>query len=297
MKTITKNQIIKAGEYIKKNCRPLEKARFGYLFEGNNIPGAIVEELKKFQNPDGGFGHSLESDFLLPDSSPMATTIAFQFLEEISDPNDEVIEKAVKYLEKCFVKDRQGWFTVPKQVNNYPHAVWWHWDGVKKQTVIDDSWGNPTAEIIGYLNKYKKFITTLDLDVLTENTISYWENRREFSSEHEVYCFIRLYNHLPLDKAKRLEKKIKEATEKLVCLDYKKWNTYVPQPLQFENFAKSGIEKNLDYLVTTIGENGVWSPNWIWHQYEDVWLEQKIKWEGVLTIHNLGILKRHNRIE
>src|SRR3989344_3461098 len=252
MKTITKNQIIKAGEYIKKNCRPLEKARFGYLFEGNNIPGAIVEELKKFQNPDGGFGHSLESDFLLPDSSPMATTIAFQFLEEISDPNDEVIE---------------------------------------------DSWGNPTAEIIGYLNKYKTFITTLDLDVLTENTISYWKNRREFPSEHEVYCFIRLYNHLPLDKAKRLEKKIKEATEKLVCLDYKKWNTYVPQPLQFENFAKSGIEKNLDYLVTTIGENGVWSPNWIWHQYEDVWLEQKIKWEGVLTIHNLGILKRHNRIE
>ena len=80
-------------------------------------------------------------------------------------------------------------------------------------------------------------------------------------------------------------------------MDYKKWNTYVPQPLQFENFAKSGIEKNLDYLVTTIGENGVWSPNWIWHQYEDVWLEQKIKWEGVLTIHNLGILKRHNRIE
>jgi len=295
MKTISKYQVNKAGEYIKKNCRPLDSARFDYLF-ADGKPETIIKELRKFQNSDGGFGHGLESDFLLPDSSPMATTIAFQFLNEIPEPDEEVIKKAVKYLERIFVIDRPGWFTVSKQVNNYPHAVWWNWDINKKQTVIDDSWGNPTAEITGYLNKYNKFVTVIDLNALTEHAITYWEGKQEFPSEHEVYCFIRLYNHLPVDKAKRLNIKLSEAAEKLVCLDSRKWNTYVPQPLQFEKFVISGVEENLDYLVDTIGENYVWSPNWTWHQYENVWLNQKVKWEGVITFHNLKVLKKYNRI-
>lgn len=98
MKTISQDQVNKAGEYIKKNCRPLEKARFDYLF-ANGKSETIIKELRIFQNSDGGFGRGLESDFLLPDSSPMATTIAFQFLDEITDPGEEVIKKAIKYLE------------------------------------------------------------------------------------------------------------------------------------------------------------------------------------------------------
>lgn len=295
MKKISWDQVNKAGEYIKKNCRSLEGARFDHLFAKGDSE-AIVVELKKFQNPDGGFGHGLESDFLLPDSSPMATTIAFQFLDEIVVEDEKIVKEAIKYLEKSFIKERSGWFTVPEQVNDYPHAVWWHWNRDKKQTVIDESRGNPTAEIIGCLNKYKNFVMGIDLVTLTEHAIKYWESKQEFQSEHEAYCFIRLYNHLSADRAKRLNKKLTEASEKLVCLDPKKWNTYVPQPLQFEKFVKSGVEENLDYLVDTIGENCIWSPNWTWHQYEDIWPEQKVKWEGVITIHNLEILKKYNRI-
>lgn len=295
MKTINSDQINKAEKYIKKNCRDLEKVRFDYLFGGGS-QSVVVDELKKFQNQDGGFGNGLEPDFLLPDSSPMATTIAFQFLDEIDKPDGAAVKKAIKYFEGSFVKERQGWFTVPEKVNNYPHTGWWHWDTNEKQTVIDQSWGNPTAEIVGYLNKYQRLIATIDLDALTEYTIKYWEDKNDFPSEHEVYCFIRLYNQLQIDKANRLKEKLSEAAEKLVCLDPRKWNTYVPQPLQFENFIKNGITENLDYLVDTIGENGVWSPNWTWHQYKDIWPKQKVKWEGVITIHNLGILKKYNRI-
>ena len=101
---------------------------------------------------------------------------------------------------------------------------------------------------------------------------------------------------LTKDKASRLEPNIRAAAKKLVCLDTTKWQTYVPQPVQFADFATEGVEENLDFIINSINENGVWSPNWAWGQYENIWQEQKVKWEGVLAIQNLKILAAFNRM-
>src|SRR5258708_28461150 len=146
MLKISQEQIKKAENYIKTNCRQLEQAYFDYLFKKSSAYH-ILEELKKFQNIDGGFGHGLEPDFLLPDSSPLATSLAFQFLDEISEPDETMIKNAIQYFENSFVNTRNGWFAASETINNYPHAPWWEWDKEKKQTSIDESWGNPTAEI------------------------------------------------------------------------------------------------------------------------------------------------------
>ena len=89
-----------------------------------------------------------------------------------------------------------------------------------------------------------------------------------------------------------------------MVFDPEKWKAYTPRPVQFAtspdfflyDTVKEGIETDLDYLVSAVTPNGVWEPNWTWRQYEDVWAEQKVKWEGVITIQNLAILKSYDRI-
>lgn len=61
----------KASVAIMKYGRPLEKSLFQRRFRDGS-PENIINELKKFCNEDGGFGHGLESDLRLPYSSPMA---------------------------------------------------------------------------------------------------------------------------------------------------------------------------------------------------------------------------------
>lgn len=302
MKRLPLEKISMAEKFINENCRTLEQARFAYLFK-NGSSESVIHELAKYQNSDGGFGNGLEPDSMLHDSSPLATSLAFQFINEVTDPDKEMIKRAVGYLENSYINDRHGWFSVPPQVNDYPHAVWWNWDKEKKQTVIDGCWGNPSAELIGYLFKYRDFLTTLNIDELVNYAIDYWEKKTDFLSEHEVYCFIRLHKCLPVDLAKRLELKLIEATQKLVALNPEMWKQYSPQPIHFANnpshflysVVKDGIEVNLDYIINEMNEDGVQCPNWTWGQYEAEWEKAKIHWVGILTIQSLQVLKNFNR--
>ena len=72
MKTIDKEILEKTKTYIDGNCRDLVKEQFVHFFERENTQG-VITALSAFQNPDGGFGHGLERDFILPASSSIAT--------------------------------------------------------------------------------------------------------------------------------------------------------------------------------------------------------------------------------
>lgn len=302
---LSKESFKKAGDYIKNHGRELEKARFAYIFENSNVED-IYRELKKYQNSDGGFGHGLESDFRLPDSSPIASTIAFQILDEISNSDNKLalIYEAISYFEDNFDSDRMGWYTVSSEVNNYPHAPWWNFNHDDGMTVIDKSWGNPSAEIIGYLYKYKEYVKMLDLEELIDNTLNYFFEKKEFTSEHEVYCYIRLYKNLPIDKQLTFKNKLENIVHQLVCTNPEEWKNYKPQPVHLAddpdftfNLNEEDISINLDYLIDKLELKGYIEPNWEWGQYQEVWEEAKREWTGVLTLKTLIILNKYNRIE
>lgn len=71
MKILLPTTLQSLKDYVTQHCRPLEAAYLGFLL-GETAVAPFVAELHSFQNPDGGFGHGLEPDFWLPDSSPMA---------------------------------------------------------------------------------------------------------------------------------------------------------------------------------------------------------------------------------
>ena len=51
-----------AKKFVLENARPLDLAVYKYFFE-NESNQAVIDELSKFQNTDGGFGHALRDIF------------------------------------------------------------------------------------------------------------------------------------------------------------------------------------------------------------------------------------------
>lgn len=319
MKNLSTSSFNQASKFISDKGRSLEKQIFqSYFSDGDSKK--ILNELEKFQNNDGGFGKGLEGDFRLPLSSSMATSAAFNHLVKYDHLLKalDMIKSGIKYFEHTFDSKRNGWFVVPKEVNDYPHAPWWHYIQSEGMTIIDRNWGNPSVEIIAYLYKYKGFVSAIDVEKLLSYAIDYFNKKEKFEAENEVYCYIRLYNVLPYDIASKIENKLILAVGQVLCDKKEEWNNYVPQPLNFVSSPKAHrfgisnelIEENLDFLVEKLESNGKieppWNwhdlksfidPNWNWDAYDPEWEKAKIEWTGVLTLKALITLDKFSRID
>ena len=72
----------RARAFIDTQGRPLERSLYAYHFEDGSAE-AVLAELGRFQNDDGGFGHGIEPDLQTPDSSVLGTTVALQTLRSL----------------------------------------------------------------------------------------------------------------------------------------------------------------------------------------------------------------------
>lgn len=305
MKILSKECFDKVCESVVKYGRPLEKSLLqAYFFDGPTEN--ILNELKYFQNQDGGFGNGLESDFKLPYSSPMATSVGIRILNEIDEVSEsqQMIKAAINYLEKTFISERNGWFAVSDDVNYFPHAPWWHYDNDKGMTVIDRNWGNPSAEILAYIYKYRKYVNELEVDILVEYAINYIENKNQFESEHELYCYLKLYDVMPEELKKRLEARLINAIDQMIIYDENKWHEYVPMPVDFVKNLESNrfgisnikINNNLDFIIRQLETDTKINPPWGMSFYNEDLREAYNEWVGVLTFNALLTLDKYNRI-
>jgi len=305
MKKLSKALLNQLNSYMNTEARPLERSIFNYYFNDSSSDD-ILDSLETFQNSDGGFGRGIEPDFKLIQSSPMATSIGLRHLSEL-DNNDraqKMIARAVEYLETVFDSNRKGWYSVPSNVNKYPHAPWWEFRNDINMTVIDYSWGNPTAELIGYLYKYKEYLNNLDIYSLINYAITNLNERTEFKSDHEIYCYIRMYNVLDKEFSSQIEDVLKLAVSQLVNLNESEWINYEPTPIKFieidykNSFGIESkfIDQNLDYLVDRLEENGKILTAWQWDKYLEEWEISKIEWMGILTLGALLSLSKFDRI-
>lgn len=300
MKQLTRNTYQVVKQFIEKEARSLEVAQL------HKDEQAMIDALKSYQNDDGGFGHGLESDIRLPHSSAIATSVALQHLEPLDEHKEaeQMIQRAIHYLEQTFDQERQGWFAVPKEVNDYPHAFWWsvHENG---QSWIDENWGNPSAELIGYLLKYSSFAEQLDINELVDQSLAYFQNLETFESEHELYCYHRFFTMHPSFYNDSLQAQMRKAVQQTVVTDKEKWSNYVPFPLKFKpspgevevGIKAEDVDANLDYFVDLLEKEKQVTPPWSWNRDEDVWPVAKQEWTGVLTLEVLAYLQNWGRIE
>jgi len=89
----------KAREFMYRNARPLDLARFQYHFEDGSKEN-VVNVLSYYQNTDGGFGHALEADCWNPTSTPLHAGTACEILREIdfTDKSHPLVQRLLSWF-------------------------------------------------------------------------------------------------------------------------------------------------------------------------------------------------------
>ena len=92
MKFVIRNCFDSARDFVYRNARPLDLARWHFHFERGG-PTHRLPVLGAYQTGDGGYAHALERDSWNPASAPIQTWAATEVLREIgfTSGNDSLL--------------------------------------------------------------------------------------------------------------------------------------------------------------------------------------------------------------
>ncbi|WP_020618188.1 hypothetical protein [Paenibacillus daejeonensis] len=297
MKTLDKQRYEEAITYMKEKARPLERAIYEHSFEGGAAE-AVVRELLTFQNPDGGFGHGLEPDLRTPHSSALATTNTLAILKNLPSHEEalKMAHQALGFLADTYQADRVGWEIIPKEAEEAPRAVWWTYNG------FDAYWGNPNADIVAYFIAYQTTFPYERLETVKRQALHYLLHESELTEMHEMLCYLNLNERLSEQEQLAIQHKLLQFLDQ--CVMTGEQQGYGARPLQVADSPNSRyaaryaahLPDELNKLIDEQGEDGAWSPNWTWHQYEQEWEQAREEWKGILTLQALRTLQAYHRL-
>lgn len=282
--------------YVKEKGRKIDYYLIENLFV--NKDKEIIEELKRFQNKDLGFGNALEADVRMPQSSVLATNNAVQMLKEVKDPSlkEDLIKDIVEYYEKSYNQEKNRFLMVGKEVDDYPHAVWWNYKDLEKNFPF----GNPDPEVIGFLYKNRKYLKELNINSLINSVVVFIKSEAFLESGmHTLLSVLEFNKNVDKDVSNLIHERIHLLVNKEIRDGIGKWEEYSLEPykvylidLHFIGIHQELLEKNLEYLLDKVQQMKV-EPNWKWHQYDDVFEEVKYDWIGHLYFSIIKALRLH----
>lgn len=287
---LSKEAFDRARDFIYKNARPLDCSLYDYLFEDGPRED-VVEELSKYQNSDGGYGHGLESDIRLKASSPIVTSIGLQYCKDIdATEQEDIVSEAIKYLLSTYEKEYGYWPYTFLDVNEEPHAPWWNLDEIKPPA--EESWANPSAELAGYIYRYRSLVPDDFVVNLNRRLVENVKSSEHIEGLYKVMCWERAYNDFPeplqsmvAEKIQRTYKRDAPYTQedlgeiRIFWLAPDTDAILMAYPGNVYNLMHQELEKQAD--------DGGWWPTWKWGQYEDAWPIAEREWAGKITLYFL----------
>jgi hypothetical protein len=294
----------KARAFINATARPLEQALFAFHFAGGSRD-AVITELAKFQNRDGGFASDLESDTRWTGSSPLGTMKALRILSEVTASSDDVhVKAAVRYLLASFDERDGYWHALSKEANSAPHASWWDVSEQTGKCEVESS-VFPTAAIAGYLRAYSILLPPGFLERITKSSLDFLSRSPARIAMSDLETLTEFVQSLPRQERAEAVSKLRSILANVVVRDPRKWDTYNVKPLTFIQSPESplyeGLEEavpaNLDYIVSTQQSDGGWGLTWSWEKIDAVaWRIAEKEWRGAVTLENLEKLEAFHRI-
>lgn len=299
---ITKQQLSTTENWIYKNARPLEIAKWNLLW-GKGNKEELVAEMVKYQNADGGFGNGFEADILTPESAAIPSCEAIFMAQDYNlDLTADWAKKLYYWLENTVQSTPSFWNPVPKSLEDYPHAPWWSYS----EDIIFTP--NPCAvaasALILYGTESQKALgqkaANKCIDYLLTND-DYWD--------HDTYCLQRLFMSLQKQGSPLINEQAVQAMNtrilKTACLDQSKYMEYVSQPIDLVDSPKSpwydilkdSIPSNLNYLLDTLNNDEYWNPNFSWGVDTDISRQVTQNWIGYIAVKRVKILGAFGMIE
>ena len=111
-----------AERFVLANARLLDRHRLAVLLHGAPV-APVLDALRAYRNPDGGFGHALEPDVRAPESEPAATLHALEVLAGIGALEDPMVADAAAWVATIADPDGGVPFVLPTAAA-HPHAPW-----------------------------------------------------------------------------------------------------------------------------------------------------------------------------
>jgi hypothetical protein len=283
-----------ARQFIQLEGRLLERRLFATLFEGAPA-AAVVDVLRGYRNPDGGFGYGLEPDKRAPESQPLDVEVAWQSLDWAGIAPPDLIEPACDYLASVGA----GVSCVTAVVTKHAHAP--HWSDASDEPSL-----NPTAGLAGYLWKW-------DVDhpwrgAATEFCWSALDGGGPGGrggaaiDAHTASGLLRFLEHVP-DRERALAA-IDALRRQLPTMEWLHYDAgaegYGVRPLQLvptpaspwaDLFPIDVLDGHLDVLEKTQSADGGWDITW-----PTIGPAAVSEWRGRLTLQNLLALRAYGRL-
>lgn len=273
--------------YIQLNARLLDRLRYEAIFKGGSKE-RVLQALRAYQNPDGGFAHALEPDLRGTTSQPEPVEMAFWILDELDAFDDPMVPAACDYLVSVTTKDGGVPFVLPS-VSEAPHAPWWETDDDPPGALI------PTASLAGLLHKHG-----VEHPWLGPATSFCWNAIAEIQETapyqaRAVLTFLDLVDDE--DRALAEFARLKEPILAVVSMDPHATGEahfpldFAPAPMRrLSLFTDETIARHLDALPETRTPDGGWEPNFL------MWTPVvRHEWGGHLTLARLNTLRAYGR--
>ncbi|MGL1891576.1 MAG: hypothetical protein OCD02_08115 [Spirochaetaceae bacterium] len=313
MKLSTTNyQEVKTWMHL--NSRPLEMSIWLCLFE-NGTKESVISELGHYQNSDGGFGNCLEPDSWNSSSTPYTTYHAISILNKIGfkDYKHPMYQDILKYLgRRSEFTVKNGWNFSVKSNDNAPHAPWWGFDSKSNET---ENIGL-TAELCSFLldSLGKQDELYILAEELTKGLLSKLDKQTKLG-EMAIGGFsslldsIKNKNIVHNNTYTLLNKKLASLVTESIEYDISKWAVYGVRPTKYITSPQSIfyeanreiLDKELEYLVTTLPKNSVWGITWSWYdnqkKYSKEFAISENWWKAILAIEKIEILNNFGYIE
>ena len=302
MRKLSKEQLGRMDRWMRKNARAYDLAKWDFLF-GNGSKEAIVTEMLKYQNEDGGLGNGFEADVLLPLSAAIPTAEAiFQLYDYDLDGNAPWFQWILKYFEQSVQDIPKYWEDCPKEAMEYPHAPWWNY----APCLVFNP--NPCGVVASAFFAFgtesqKQLAGKIAMDCL--NLLK----SKDFCGDHDSLNILALVEQLQKIGSPLITEEVLAAMRRRIlentCFDAEKWMEYTFQPLDFVSSPASvwyevvekGIEENFDFWLDNLNQDGIWEPNFSWGIDSEVSRQVTQNWRGYLTVKRARILKNFGRIE
>jgi hypothetical protein len=109
-----------AERFVLSNARLLDSQRLAVLLHGAPV-APVLDALRAYRNPDGGFGHALEPDIRAPASEPSSTLHALRVFAGVGALDDPMVGEAAAWVATIAEPDGGVPFSLPASAA-YPRA-------------------------------------------------------------------------------------------------------------------------------------------------------------------------------
>lgn len=310
MKKVNKKLIGEITLAMYSKARDADISVYNSIIYEDNLEMVILA-LSMYQKQDGGFGNNIDVNNYNPNSTVLSTSIALNMIYKSGirkNFEDEFFKKMVhdsyKYLFKTAPTKNNMWVALSEDNNKYPCAKWLLYNEENLERFLI----NPTAELLGYglllLEDddpyYSKCINKVEdtlKDYLNLSTV----NKYQLYSVNILLEAIKDINVFDLIRSRAEEKMIIDA--KFIVSDENCFgDDDAVHPIEvFFNYTKDEeinnlINKDLDYLITSIPSYKLYEPKYSWGIDVPEADTALLKAFGLITTNYISIFKKFGRL-